>query len=161
MTNGAINEGQNVTETKNETKGWNKPRPNIDADNAAFWDGLTRHELLLWTCDKCGTAYWPKSYCINHENDEFAQKMSWKPSSGMGRIFAMNRHEYAFHPGFREAVPYFYALVELDEGPLISSTIVGEQPTDPIADTGRRVRIAYEDYPEEGFTIPRFELVDE
>ena len=143
------------------TEPWNKPRPNIDADSEEFWEGLKRHELLLWTCRECGAAYWPKCFCINHDNEPFATNLSWKPSSGFGRIYAMNRHEYSFHAGFKGDVPYFYALVELDEGPVISSTIVGEQPTHPIQDIGRRVRIVFEDHPEEGFTLPRFELVDE
>lgn len=146
-----------VTETTN----WNKPRPNIDADSVEFWEGLKRHELLLWTCADCGAAYWPKCYCRNHDNKPFAANLSWKPSSGYGHIFSMNRHEYAFHAGFKEDVPYFYALVELDEGPVISSTIVGKQPTHPIQDIGRRVHIVFEDHPEDGFTLPRLELVDE
>ncbi len=143
-----------------EPKAWTKPLPNIDADNEAFWAGLARHEFLLWTCDKCGAAYWPKSFCIKHENQPFARNLSWKPSSGRGKIFAMNKHHWAFHPGFKDDVPYVYALVELDEGPLISSTIVGEQPQS-MMDVGRPVRVVYEDHPAEGFTVPRFELVTE
>lgn len=151
-----------TTETTEATTGtrWNKPRPNIDADNAAFWEGLRNHELLLWTCSTCGAQYWPKAYCIKHDNEPFAQNMSWQPSSGRGQIFAMNRHHWAFHPGFKEDVPYVYALIELDEGPLISSTVVGRQPSD-LMEVGRPVQIVYEDYPGEGFTIPRFELIDE
>jgi uncharacterized OB-fold protein len=140
---------------------WTKPLPNIDNDSAEFWEGLKRHELLLWTCSECGRAYWPKAYCIEHENQPFAAQSDWKPSSGYGHIFSMNRHEYAFHPGFKADVPYFYALVELDEGPLISSTFVGEQPTHPVADIGRRVRIVFEDHPDKGFTVPRWELIAE
>ena len=86
--------------------------------------------------------------------------MSWQPSSGPGKIFAMNRHHWAFHPGFKEDVPYTYVLMELDEGPLISSTIVGPQPEDLMA-VGRPVEIVYEDDPAEGFTVPRFRLFDE
>ena len=149
-----------TTQATPEPAAWNKPRPNIDADNADFWDGLRRHELLLWTCAQCGAQYWPKCFCINHENEPFAANMSWKPSSGRGRIFAMNRHHWAFHPGFKDDVPYTYALIELDEGPLISSTIVGEQPADLMA-VGQPVRIVYEDHEAEGFTLPRFELIDD
>jgi uncharacterized protein len=139
---------------------WNKPLPNIDADSEAFWEGLRNHELLLWTCSTCGEQYWPKCYCIKHENEPFAANMSWQPGSGRGKIFAMNRHHWAFHPGFKDDVPYIYALVELDEGPLISSTIVGRQ-LDDLTAVGQAVQIVYEDYPEDGFTIPRFELIDD
>jgi uncharacterized protein len=143
-----------------DAEAWGKPLPNIDADNEDFWEGLQRHEFLLWTCGTCGAAYWPKTYCRNHDNERFAGNMSWVPAAGSGRLFAMNRHHWAFHPGFKDDVPYLYALVELDEGPLVSTTIVGRQPDD-ITDIGHRVRIVYEDHPDHGFTLPRFELVDE
>lgn len=151
-----------TTETTDTTeRRWNKPLPNIDLDNKAFWDGLRDHQLLLWTCSTCGAQYWPKCYCIKHENEPYAQNMSWKPGSGRGKIFALNRHHWAFHPGFQDELPYIYALIELEEGPLISTTIVGKQPTDLVAAVGEPVQIVYEDYPELGFTIPRFELIDD
>jgi uncharacterized OB-fold protein len=137
---------------------WNKPVPNIDKDSEEFWAGLARHEFLLWTCGQCGAQYWPKSFCINHSNEPFAKDMSWRPASGNGTLFAFNVHHWAFHPGFRDDVPYTYALIELAEGPLISSTIVGRQPT--AADVGQPVTVVYEDHPEAGFTLPRFSLTD-
>jgi uncharacterized protein len=137
---------------------WNKPLPNIDKDSEEFWAGLSRHEFLLWTCGTCGAQYWPKSFCVHHDNEPFAKDMSWRPGSGKGTLFAFNVHHWAFHPGFRDDVPYTYALVELDEGPLISSTIVGRKPTQ--ADVGRPVTVVYEDHPEAGFTLPRFSLID-
>lgn len=137
---------------------WNKPLPNIDKDSEEFWAGLARHELLLWTCHTCGARYWPKTYCVQHDNEPWAANMSWQPSSGRGKLFAYNVHHWAFHPGFSDDVPYAYALVELDEGPLISSTVVGRQPQ--ATDVGRPVRVVYEDHPAEGFTLPRFELID-
>ena len=151
-------ETSEATTENGQARAWNKPRPNIDADGEQFWEGLRDHQLLLWTCSVCGAQYWPKCYCIKHENEPFAQNMSWQPGSGRGTIFAMNRHHWAFHPGFKEDVPYTYVIVELDEGPLISSTIVGKQPEDLMA-VGTPVQIVYEDYPAEGFTIPRFELI--
>jgi uncharacterized protein len=137
---------------------WNKPLPNVDKDNEEFWAGLGRHEFLLWTCEQCGAQYWPKSFCVHHDNEPFAGNMSWRPSSGTGTLFAFNVHHWAFHPGFRDDVPYTYALIELDEGPLISSTIVGRGPTQ--ADIGRPVTVIYEDHPDAGFTLPRFSLID-
>lgn len=137
---------------------WNKPLPNIDLDSEEFWAGLARHELLLWTCQTCGARYWPKTFCVRHENEPWAANLSWQPASGRGKLFAYNIHHWAFHPGFADDIPYTYALIELDEGPLLSSTMVGRMPQ--AEDVGRAVRIVYEDHPAEGFTVPRFELVD-
>ena len=30
------------------TEPWNKPLPNIDQDNAPFWEGLKQHKFLVW-----------------------------------------------------------------------------------------------------------------
>ncbi|MFI6350307.1 Zn-ribbon domain-containing OB-fold protein [Streptomyces sp. NPDC050560] len=145
-------------ETTGTAAAWNKPWPSIDHDSEEFWAGLARHELLLWTCRTCGAQYWPKTYCVRHENEPWAANMSWQPSSGRGRLFCYNTHHWAFHPGFKDEVPYYYALVELDEGPLISATVSGRPPRPE--DVGSAVRVTYEDHPEHGFTLPHFELID-
>jgi uncharacterized protein len=133
---------------------WTKPWPNIDLDSQAFWDGLKEHRFLLWRCTTCGAWYWPKAYCKNHPNEPFAANLEWQPSSGRGKVFAFNIHHWAFHPGFRDEVPYAYALIELDEGPLISTTLVDIDPSD--VRVGMPVEVVYEHHPAEGFTIPRF-----
>ena len=87
-----------------------KPLPNIDKDNEDFYEGLKRHQFLVWRCKTCGASYWPKAYCQNHANEPFAANMEWAPASGRGKIFAFNRHHMAFHPAFKDEVPYVYAL---------------------------------------------------
>ena len=139
---------------------WKKPRPSIDHDNEAFFEGLKQHKFLLWRCQDCGAWYWPKAYCQKHDNKPFAANMEWVESSGRGRIFAFNIHHTAFHPGFRDEIPYYYALIELDEGPLISSTLTGDKRPKEIADVGQRVEVVYEDHPTEQFTLPKFRITD-
>ena len=143
------------------TTEWKKPVPNIDHDNEVFWEGLKQHKLMLWTCKMCGARYWPKAYCQNHDNEPFADDCEWRESSGRGRIFAFNIHEWAFQPGFKEEVPYVYALVELDEGPLISSQLVGDNQPNDVHNVGQRVEVVYEDHPNEGFTLPKFQVVSD
>lgn len=140
---------------------WKKPYPSIDHDNEPFWEGLKEHKLLVWKCKTCGAVYWPKAYCQNHDNEPFAANCEWSAASGRGKIFAFNIHHWAFHPGFKEEVPYVYALIELDEGPLISSQLVGDRLPDDIHKVGQPVEIVYEDHPEQGFTLPKFRLLDD
>jgi uncharacterized protein len=139
---------------------WKKPRPQIDHDNAAFWAGLQECKLLLWHCKTCGAWYWPKTYCRHHPNEPFAANMAWTQVKGTGKLFAFNRHHTAFHPGFKDEIPYVYALIELDEGPLISSTLMGDNMPRDVYDVGQRVEIVYEHHPRDGFTLPRFRIVD-
>jgi uncharacterized OB-fold protein len=136
---------------------YRKPRPNIDEDIRPFWEGLKRHEFLLFRCKECGAWYWPVAYCRNHENEPFMGNMQWQPASGRGRIFTFNVHRWAFDPAFKEDVPYVYALIELDEGPMFGTNIVGCRPED--IRIGQPVEITFEDHPEEGFTLPKARLV--
>lgn len=142
------------------TTEWKKPRPSIDHDNEAFFEGLKQHQFLIWKCKTCGASYWPKAYCQNHDNEPYASNMDWVPAKGTGKIYAFNIHHTSFHPGFKDELPYYYALVELDEGPLVSSTLVGDKRPKDIYDIGQKVEVIYEDHPNEGFTIPKFRIVD-
>jgi uncharacterized protein len=138
--------------TATETS-YNKPLPNIDLDNKPFWDGLAEHKFLLFRCKTCGAWYWPKAYCRNHENEPFMGNLEWTEASGRGKVFSFNIHHWAFHPGFKDDVPYAYALIETDEGPLISTMITGI-PADQVK-VGMPVEIVYEDHPDVGFTLPK------
>jgi uncharacterized protein len=136
---------------------WNKPLPNIDLDNAPFWEGLRRHELLVFRCKHCGASYWPAAYCRACPPEPFFGNMEWTPASGMGTVFAFNIHRIAFQPGFADEIPYVYALITLDEGPNFGTNVVGCPPED--VRIGMRVQVTYEDVePETGepFTLAKF-----
>ena len=51
-------------------------------------------------------------------------------------------------------------LIELDEGPLVSSTLVGNRLPGDVYDIGQAVEVVYEDHPAEGFSLPRFRIVE-
>lgn len=138
---------------------YKKPRPNIDFDSQPFWDGLKEHRFLLLRCKTCGTSYWPASYCRHCGNDgPFMSGLEWQNSSGQGTVFAFNIHHIAFDPNFKEDLPYVYAMIELDEGPMFGTNIVGCKPED--VQIGKKVEIIFEDHPEEGFTLPKAKLVN-
>ena len=143
------------------TEEWTKARPNIDHDNREFWDGLAEHKLLLWRCDECGAWYWPKAYCRFCENQPFAAQMSWKESSGRGVVHSANVHRMALDPAWEKDTPFAYVIVELDEGPMISSVLLG-YTDDPIKVIGRTVEVVYEDHLdlEDGFALPKFRLLE-
>lgn len=136
------------------TDPWNKPRPSIDLDIQPFWDALREHRFVLFRCKTCGAWYWPKAYCRNHPNEPLMANLDWEEASGRGRIFSFNIHHWAFDPGFQAELPFVYALIELEEGPLISSNVVDVDPGD--VKVGMPVEIVYEDHPNEGFTLPKF-----
>ncbi|MBI4332644.1 MAG: OB-fold domain-containing protein [Chloroflexi bacterium] len=133
--------------------GFTKPLPDVDEDHRAFWDALRLHKFLLWTCKKCSARYWPVSLCRNHPNDPFFDNMEWAEASGRGSVFAFNIHYTVFDPAFNEDVPYVFALIELEEGPLFPSNIVGCAPEE--VGIGMPVEVTFEDTIQ-GFTLPKF-----
>jgi uncharacterized OB-fold protein len=132
---------------------YDKPLPNVDADSKPQWDGFKQHKFLLWHCKTCGAWYWPKAFCRNHPNEPFFGNMEWAEASGRGKVFVFNIHHWAFHPGFTEDLPYVHALIELDEGPLFGSNIVGIEPKD--IHIGMPVEVVYEDITPE-YSLPKF-----
>ncbi len=132
---------------------YTKPLPNVDDDSRPQWEGFKRHRFLLFRCKTCGAWYWPKAFCRNHENEPFFGNLEWAEASGKAKIFAFNVHHMAFHPSFEPDLPYVYALVELDEGPLFGTNIVGIDPKD--IRVGMPVEVTYEDITPE-WTLPKF-----
>jgi uncharacterized OB-fold protein len=133
---------------------WEKPVPYVEETLRPFWDGLRRHQLLLMRCRECGAWYWPATYCRFHKNKPFFGSMEWAPSSGRGRVVAFNITRVAMRPAFAADVPYVYALVQMDEGPMLSSNVIGCAPESVRMDMP--VVVEYRDVPELELTLPYF-----
>ena len=137
---------------------WNKPFPYIDEDSAPFYEGAKQHKFMMFRCKKCGAWYWPKTYCRNHDNESMFGNMEWAEASGKGKIFTFGIVHEVFHPGFKDDVPYVFAMAEMDEGPMFGSRVVGCEPYD--VKIGMPVEVVYEDVPEEGFTLPYLQPIE-
>jgi uncharacterized OB-fold protein len=144
--------------TKNRIK-WNKPVPSIDSDHLPFWNALKEHKFFLFRCGVCNDWYWPVSFCKKHANEPLFGNMTWQEASGKGEIFSFNISYRAFHPGFVDDVPFVYAAIKLDEGPIMSSNIVGCDPKE--VKIGLPVQVVFQDAETNDgyqFTIPWFKL---
>jgi uncharacterized OB-fold protein/acyl dehydratase len=97
-----------------------RPRPVINRDNAGFWAGVARHQLLFQQCRQCGTPRFPwLPGCGACGSDE------WRAvaASGRGTVYSYVVMHHPPFPAF--APPYAVALVELDEGVRIISNVTG------------------------------------
>jgi uncharacterized OB-fold protein len=144
------------TDAKTDAPKYRKPLPNIDADSRPQWEGFRQHRFLLYRCKVCQRWYWPKAYCRYHATEPFFGNMEWAEASGRGKVFVFNIVRIAFHPGFKDEVPYVHAMIELDEGPLFSSNVIGIDPRD--VKIGMPVEVVYDDITPE-HTLPKFRPV--
>ena len=130
---------------------YNKPLPTLSEENRPFWDGCRAGRLMLQKCG-CGHLRYPISpFCPECLSDQF----EWSPVSGRGTVFSYVVFHRAYHPGFKEEVPYNVALVQLEEGPRMYSNIVGV-PNDQVR-IGDAIEVVF-DAVTDAITIPRFRL---
>ena len=105
------------------------PVPAPSPASQAYWDGCARGELVFLRCDSCQTIAWrPTSVCGNCRG----RSLSWVPSSGRGRLYSWTVVWRPQHPSFQ--VPYAPAIVALEEGWWMMSSIIGCTPEDLVAD---------------------------
>ena len=128
-------------------------RPTISEVNRPFWDGCRRGELLLQRCNHCSRLRYPASQACP---DCLGFEAQWQPMSGRGKVFSFVVFQRAYHPAWEGKVPYNVALIELDEGPIMLSNVVGVDNAKLAV--GFSVAVAFETVDDE-LTIPVFKPV--
>jgi uncharacterized protein len=99
-----------------------RPVPEPDEQSRPFFDATLRGELLLQHCVACGRWTWPvKPRCI----DCLADDLRWETASGLATLYSFTLVHQVVHPGFKSEMPYNLALVDLDEGVRIHTSIFG------------------------------------
>lgn len=131
-----------------------RPIPQADDESREFFEAARRHELMLMRCRACGAWRIPsRPRCP----DCWSTDTEWARASGRGTLYSFGIMHQQF-PGFEDAVPYNYAVVELEEGPRIVTNIVG------VPDAGLRcdmpVRAVFDDVADDA-TLIRFTPADE
>ena len=102
---------------------YDKPLPKSDPLMAPFWAGARAGRLLVQTCRACNDAHSPPGpvcpACLSADQD-------WKETAAPPTLQSWVRFHRAYWDGFRDALPYPVCLVQLAEGPLLVSNLVGD-----------------------------------
>ena len=99
--------------------------PEPTPETQEFWDGAKRGELRIQRCRACSRAYfYPRPLCPHCGSRD----VEWFTASGKGKLYSYVINHRA-PPGFRDAVPYVIAVVQLDEGPRMMSNVMGVEAT--------------------------------
>ena len=83
-----------------------------------------------------------------------SRKTAWIQARGRGKVYTYAVYHQAFHPAFRDDVPYVVAVVELEEGPHILTNIVGCGHEKVRCDMP--VEVTWEDVTKE-YSLPKFQ----
>jgi uncharacterized protein len=91
-----------------------KPVPHPDAGSQPYWDGAAEGRLRLQRCTGCGTArHYPQPVCPHC----YSLDVEWFDASGRGTVHSWTVAHHAFHPAFKDDLPYTLVTVDLQEGP--------------------------------------------
>ncbi|MFD8162305.1 Zn-ribbon domain-containing OB-fold protein, partial [Streptomyces malaysiensis] len=97
-----------------------RPRPVINRDNAGFWEGVARHQLLIQRCVDCAAPRFP---WLPGCGGCGSQRWEAVEASGAGTVFSYVAMHHPPFPAFDP--PYAVGLIELAEGVRMVSGITG------------------------------------
>ena len=135
------------------TSAYDKPVPipsNADLTKP-FWEATKRGELIIPYCNSClNIFFYPREVCPNC----FSKDLDWKKMSGRGHVYTYTHVRQAVHPSFQSANGHIYAIVQLDEGPKIPSSISGCEPEEVYVNMP--VSVVFDDITED-YTLVKFQ----
>ena len=110
-----------------------RPAPLEDPTTAPFWAAARQRQLVVQQCPSCGQhQFYPRPFCLACG----ARAMRWTPAKGTGTVYSITTVHISVLPEL--IPPYPVAIVQLDEGPRLTTTVVS-----PGARIGDRVRLAW------------------
>jgi hypothetical protein len=115
------------------------PIPAPSELSSPFWAAGLEGTLRLQKCDACAHVRFPLDpicpRCLSAQYE-------WAALSGRGTVQTFIRFQRAYDPSWEDRVPYVVALIELEEGPVMISNVVGEGALDVKVDDP--VEVVYE-----------------
>jgi len=132
-----------------------KPLPRIDEESKGYWEACRRHELVVQRCAACGRLrHYPRALCPAC----LSERVEWQRCSGRGAVYTFTVTYQNQAAGFRDALPYVLAYVELEEGVRLLTNIVDCAP-DAVR-IGMPVEVVFEDATPD-VTLPKFKPADD
>jgi len=124
--------------------------PTPDDYTSTWWEAAAEGRLLLVRCHGCGHVhYYPRPFCPSCGSED----VSWVGASGEATLYTWSVVHRNDLPPFNERVPYVAAVVELAEGPRMTTNIVGCDPRS--LEAGMALQVDFRDTGE-GFCLPVF-----
>jgi uncharacterized protein len=96
--------------------------PEADAFTRTYWDAASEGRLLIRRCAACARAHhYPREFCPYC----WSEDVIWEDASGLATLYTWSVVHRNDLPPFGERTPYVAAMVDLAEGPRMSTERVG------------------------------------
>ena len=126
------------------------PTPTLYEWNRPFFAAGSEGKLMLQRCLRCKQLiYYPRMVCPSCLSPEY----EWETLSGRGTVYSFAVVWRPNHPAFADQIPITLAVVELDEGPQMVTTLV-DCAADRV-EIGMEVTVVF-DTIADGIALPKF-----
>lgn len=133
----------------------NKPMPVPTEISAPFWNGLKEGRLTIPHCKACGHwIFFPRRHCDRC----WSHELEWKEVTGSGTLYTYTLTRVPTLPDFADEMPQKMAVVELDEGVRLNTTLVGVDEGE--IRVGMRVKPVFDTVKADGTALLRFTAAD-
>ena len=127
-----------------------RPLPRPSEHSREFWAATAEGRFVLQTCRSCTeTIFYPRVNCPSCGSTELTST----DASGRGIVHTYTIARRPTHRAFADAGPYVIAIVELAEGPHVTTNIVDCEPDD--VSVGMPVEVTFADEVD-GIALPLF-----
>src|SRR5690554_1918171 len=133
----------------------NKPMPVQTDISAPFWEGLKEGRVLIQHCSDCEKwTFYPRRHCSHC----FSHQVEFREVSGEGVLYTYTVARIPTLPEFAGPEPQLMAVVELDQGVRVNTTLVGLKEDE--IKIGMRVKPVRALVSKDGTVLLRFTGVD-
>ncbi|MFT7598689.1 MAG: putative OB-fold protein [Acidimicrobiales bacterium] len=127
-----------------------RPLPRPTSHSAPFWSATTEGRFLIQRCTSCDQAsFYPRVNCPACGSLE----LSNEDASGRATVFTYTIARRPTHSAFADAGPSIIAIVELEEGPHVTTNIIDCDPAE--VSIGMAVEVTFADEID-GIALPLF-----
>lgn len=116
-----------------------RPIPRRTPVAAPFFDAAREGRLRLPRCPRDGFFFYPRSRCPVCLGDDW----EWADASGRGKVLSHTVDRIGLDPTQRERIPLVIAIIELEEGPRLTSNVIECAPE--AVRVGLEVEATFED----------------
>ena len=124
--------------------------PSHDEVSSVWFEAAKLGKLILQRDPVTGT---PQFYPRGHVLGVLDRKPEWFDASGKGTLYTYTVVKRSIHPEFSETTPFTLAIIELEEGPRMTSWIV-DVPQEELK-CGMPLRVVFRDI-HPGLVMPCF-----
>ncbi|MFF3939029.1 Zn-ribbon domain-containing OB-fold protein [Streptomyces phaeofaciens] len=117
--------------------------PEADAFTRTYWDAAAEGRLLIRRCGDCGQAHhYPREFCPYC----WSEDVTWEDASGRATLHTWSVVHRNDLPPFGARTPYVAAMVDLAEGPRMSTEVVeAGEDEDGLLRMGMELEVAFRD----------------